>query len=109
MIRVSKPIGFLIGICLGIYTRDNYVYPYPLRVQDLEEDFKELDTNVNTRIRELENTINKMSNDLEVAQGVYVTKKHKMFEEMNESKTAETTQAANSKPSPEKAKQNDKK
>lgn len=36
MLRLSKPIGFIIGIGLGIYTRDSYVYPYPLRVQDLQ-------------------------------------------------------------------------
>jgi hypothetical protein len=50
-----------------------------------------------------------MSNDLEVAQGAYVTKKHKMFEEMNESKTAETIKTTKSKEPLQKAKQNDKK
>jgi hypothetical protein len=39
--RFGKPFGFVVGVFLGIITRDHYVYPYPLRVQDLEEDFKE--------------------------------------------------------------------
>ena len=29
------------GVFLGIITRDHFIYPYPLRVQDLEGDFKE--------------------------------------------------------------------
>lgn len=40
MVRLSKPIGFLAGIYIGITTRDYFIYPYPIRVQDLEEDFK---------------------------------------------------------------------
>ena len=39
--RVGKAFGFVLGIGLGIITRDHYMYPYPLRVHDLEEDFKE--------------------------------------------------------------------
>jgi len=53
MLRLSKPIGFLFGVGLGLFTRDNYVYPYPLRVQDIEEDYIKLSNSVNSRIGEL--------------------------------------------------------
>lgn len=49
MLRLSKPFGFITGILLGIYTRDSYVYPYPIRVQDLEEDYKKLDSSIDAR------------------------------------------------------------
>lgn len=39
MLRIGKPIGFIIGLTLGIKTRDFFIYPYPLRAQDMEEDF----------------------------------------------------------------------
>lgn len=39
MIRISKPIGFIVGVVLGIQTRDNYLFPYPLRVEGLREDY----------------------------------------------------------------------
>lgn len=50
MLRVSKPLGFITGMLLGIYTRDSYVYPYPLRVQDLQEDYENINTSINTRM-----------------------------------------------------------
>ena len=64
MLRLSKPFGFLAGILLGIYTRDCYIYPYPLRVQDLEEDYKKIDDNIKERSGELEKTVNRMSKEL---------------------------------------------
>jgi hypothetical protein len=75
MLRLSTPIGFIAGLFIGIYTRDNYVYPYPLRVQDIQEDYDKLNENINGRIADLEATINKMENELEAAQGVYITRK----------------------------------
>jgi hypothetical protein len=42
MMRISKPIGFCFGVLIGMLTRESYVYPYPLKVEDLKEDFNEL-------------------------------------------------------------------
>jgi len=33
MIKIGKPAGFILGFLFGINARDNYLYPYPLRVQ----------------------------------------------------------------------------
>jgi hypothetical protein len=35
MLRISKPIGFGFGVLIGMLTRESYVYPYPLKVEDL--------------------------------------------------------------------------
>lgn len=35
MVRIGKGIGYAFGIFAGIVTRDNYQYPYPLKVEDL--------------------------------------------------------------------------
>ena len=53
MIRISKPIGFIIGTLLGIYTRDNYLYPYPLRVSDIQQDYEKINKNIDDRTEEL--------------------------------------------------------
>lgn len=53
MLRLSRPIGFVLGIFLGIYTRDNYVYPYPLRVQDLQADYEKINSSIDGRMAEL--------------------------------------------------------
>ena len=39
MIRPGKAIGFIVGLFIGIYARDNYLYPYPIRVHDLQSAF----------------------------------------------------------------------
>jgi hypothetical protein len=39
MFRPGKPIGFVVGLLAGFYTRDNYQYPYPIRVHDLQDAF----------------------------------------------------------------------
>lgn len=75
MIRISKPIGFIIGTVLGIYTRDNYLYPYPLRVSDLQQDYEKINKNIDDRMAELQGTIIRMDEQLQLAQGVYITKK----------------------------------
>lgn len=50
MVRISKSLGFMLGLVMGIYTRDNYVYPYPLKVQQLEEDYQKISKDINLRI-----------------------------------------------------------
>ena len=35
MIRLGKPVGFMVGLTLGIVTRDHFLYPYAIKVQDL--------------------------------------------------------------------------
>ena len=53
MLRLSRPIGFFMGLFLGMYTRDSYVYPYPLRVQDMKEDYEKINNNIDGRMAEL--------------------------------------------------------
>lgn len=53
MLRLSRPVGFVLGIVLGIYTRDSYVYPYPLRAQDMQEDYEKINRSIDGRMNEL--------------------------------------------------------
>ncbi len=76
MIRLGKPIGFVVGILLGITTRDNYLYPYPLRTDDLEEEYKQYTKEATAREKHLNDSIAKMEAQLEKAMGVYVKMKH---------------------------------
>jgi len=55
--RFGKPVGFLLGVFLGVITRDHYMYPYPLRVQDLEEDFKEFEKQTDKMENEVQKKI----------------------------------------------------
>lgn len=80
MLRISKPIGFILGAFLGIYTRDNYLYPYPLRVSDLQQDYERLNSSIEERMDGLQGTIAKMDEQLQLAQGVYITKKLRIQE-----------------------------
>ena len=79
MFRITKALGFVTGIVLGVITRDNYLYPYPLRVSDLEEDFNKYNKEMDKKEAELKITIKEMDKKLEKAQGIYVTKKHKQY------------------------------
>lgn len=80
MIRTSKPLGFILGTLLGIYTRDNYLYPYPLRVYDLQQDYEKLNNSIEDRMNSLSVTIVKMEEQMQQAQGVYITKKLRIQE-----------------------------
>lgn len=53
MLRLSRPIGFVLGIVLGIYTRDSYAYPYPLRVEDMQEDYEKINSSIDDRMSSL--------------------------------------------------------
>jgi|JI9StandDraft_1071089.scaffolds.fasta_scaffold1231064_1 hypothetical protein len=39
MVRIGKGVGFAVGVLMGFITRDSYQYPYPLRVDDLKDDY----------------------------------------------------------------------
>ena len=61
MIRFGQPIGFIFGVVIGIKTRDYFMYPYALRVQDLEQDFRQFEGTSTQMERELEKKINYMA------------------------------------------------
>ena len=84
MLRVSQPIGFVIGFVLGVYTRDNHLYPHPMRVSDLEEDYTKMESELAGRREELAKTVEKMSDQLQKQQGAYVAMKHKVYAEEEE-------------------------
>ena len=56
------------------------MYPYAIRVQDMQEDFKEYQKKVDEVEKDTQKKIKKMSARFEKVQGIYVTKKHQQFE-----------------------------
>ena len=47
MVRVSKVVGFVVGAGLAVITREYFIYPYALRVQDMQEDFNHYEKEAN--------------------------------------------------------------
>jgi hypothetical protein len=61
MVRFGKPIGFAVGLMLGVSTRDYFVYPYAIRVIDLEDDFKQYEQEALKAERQVERIIRGMT------------------------------------------------
>ena len=81
MLRISKPFGFIVGLYLGITTRDNFLYPYTIKVQDLQQEYTTVMAKLDQEDSDLSKTIDKMTKDLDKAQGLYISLKHKEFDD----------------------------
>jgi energy-converting hydrogenase Eha subunit F len=86
--KISKTVGFVLGLALGIFTRDNYLYPYPIKVEEIQEDFLTYSDNIGTHEKQLHQTITNMKEQFEKVQGIYMTMKHRPFAEDEDSDLA---------------------
>ena len=76
---MNKPehfISLILGISAGFYTRDNFTYPYEMKVDLMKNDFDLLQASViNKKIKE-ESIILKMERQLEVLKADFIQKKN---------------------------------
>ena len=77
--RVGKILGFATGLFIGYKTRDYFIYPYPLRVDDLQINFEEFEKETDKMEKELKKKIKKMEKRLDQVQGIYMAKKHRQY------------------------------
>ena len=76
MVRIGKPLGFIVGLSLGVITRDHFIYPYAIKAQDLEENFKEFERLSDEMELAEVRKIRRMERQFEKVQGIYINKKH---------------------------------